>query len=71
MAEPGPFEVDVDGDVEMRTRDGVRPLYVSPGHKVSLERAVRVVLECGRGYRLPEPTRLAHIESNRERSFGP
>ena len=51
----------------LRTRDGIRPLYVSPGHKVSMETAVRMVLACGRGYRLPEPTRQAHIESNRLR----
>jgi len=51
----------------LRTRDRVRPLYVSPGHKVSMEQAVRMVLACGRGYRLPEPTRLAHVESNRLR----
>ena len=54
----------------LRTRDRVRPLYVSPGHKVSMERAIDVVLACGRGYRLPEPTRLAHGESNRLRITG-
>jgi deoxyribonuclease V len=51
----------------LRTRDRVRPLFVSPGHRVGLERAVQIVLACGRGYRLPEPTRLAHGESNRLR----
>lgn len=51
----------------VRTRDRIRPLYVSPGHRVSQERAVQVVLACGRGYRLPEPTRLAHGESNKQR----
>jgi deoxyribonuclease V len=44
----------------VRTRTGVRPLFVSVGHRVSLEDAVRIVLDCGSGYRLPEPTRLAH-----------
>jgi len=43
----------------LRTRDGVRPLYVSVGHMLDIEEAVRLVLECGRGRRLPEPTRLA------------
>jgi deoxyribonuclease V len=51
----------------LRTRDRVRPLYISPGHQVSIERSVQVVLSCGRGYRLPEPTRQAHIASNRVR----
>ncbi|MFU8796891.1 MAG: deoxyribonuclease V [Dehalococcoidia bacterium] len=44
----------------LRTRHGVRPIYVSVGHKIDLASALRSVLECCRGYRLPEPTRLAH-----------
>jgi len=44
----------------LRTRDSVKPVYVSTGHMVDLESAVQWVLACGRGYRLPEPTRLAH-----------
>ena len=43
----------------LRSKDRVQPLIVSPGHRVSLEAAPRLVLEYGRGYRLPEPTRLA------------
>lgn len=54
----------------VRTRDRIRPLYVSPGHRVAIERAVQVVLACGGGYRLPEPTRQAHVESNRLRILG-
>ena len=45
----------------LRTRPGVKPVYVSTGHKVDLQTAIRCVLECCRGYRLPEPTRLAHL----------
>jgi deoxyribonuclease V len=44
----------------LRTRDGVRPVYVSIGHMVDLPSAVHWVGACCRGYRLPEPTRLAH-----------
>lgn len=51
----------------LRTRDRVRPLIVSPGHLVDCARAVEIVLQCGRGYRLPEPTRQAHLLSNRLR----
>ncbi|MHB8707781.1 MAG: deoxyribonuclease V [Desulfuromonadales bacterium] len=51
----------------LRTRDKIRPLYISPGHRISMERALQIVLECGRGYRLPEPTRQAHVESNKLR----
>jgi len=43
----------------LRTRDGVRPLYVSVGHEIALDAAERWVLRCARGRRLPEPTRLA------------
>ncbi len=45
----------------LRTRDGVSPIYVSIGHKVDLESAIRWVLACCDGYRMPEPTRLAHL----------
>lgn len=44
----------------LRTRDGVKPLYVSIGNLIGLAAAVDLVLRCCRGYRLPEPTRLAH-----------
>lgn len=44
----------------LRTRPGVAPVYVSIGHRVSLESAVRFVLACGSGYRLPDTTRWAH-----------
>lgn len=46
--------------VVLRTRSAVRPVYVSVGHRVSLESAVALVLGCGAGYRLPEPIRRAH-----------
>jgi deoxyribonuclease V len=44
----------------LRTRSGVRPLYVSPGHGVSIETAACLVLAACPRYRLPEPIRLAH-----------
>jgi deoxyribonuclease V len=46
--------------VVLRTRTGVKPVYVSPGHIISLGMSVKWVTRCLRGYRLPEPTRLAH-----------
>ncbi len=44
----------------VRTRDGVKPVYISIGHRLDLTSAVRIILNCGGGYRLPEPTRWAH-----------
>lgn len=45
--------------VALRTKDKVQPLYVSVGHRISLETAVQYVLRCAPKYRLPETTRLA------------
>jgi len=54
----------------VRTKDNVRPVYVSPGHKVDIDTAVRVVLDTCRGYRLPEPTRIAHLLSQKAKREG-
>ncbi len=43
----------------VRTRDNVQPVYVSLGHRISLETAIKYVLACAPKYRLPETTRLA------------
>jgi len=43
------------------TRLNAKPVYVSVGHKVSLETAIKIVLECSRKHRVPEPVREAHI----------
>lgn len=67
-AEPGPDKGnwtplldkgEVIGAV-LRTRPGVKPLYVSGGHRVSLETAIALTLACTPRYRLPETTRAAH-----------
>ncbi len=44
----------------LRTRTGVKPVYVSVGHNCSLDDAISIVLGCTTKYRLPEPSRLAH-----------
>ncbi len=43
----------------VRTRTRVKPIIVSLGHRISLETSLHYVLACGKGYRLPEPTRQA------------
>ncbi len=45
----------------LRTRTGVKPLYVSVGHRATLDDAVRWTLRCARKYRLAEPVRQAHM----------
>ncbi len=49
----------------VRTRTGVRPVYVSPGHRVGRRRAVELVLHAVTRYRIPEPLRLAGILARR------
>ncbi len=44
----------------VRTRDGVKPVYISVGHLTDLDSAIHIILNCGRGVRLPEPIRWAH-----------
>jgi deoxyribonuclease V len=72
--EPGPLKGDRsplrDGDetigTVLRSRDHVRPLFVSPGHRISLATATDWVLKCTPRFRLPEPIRAAdRLASNR------
>jgi deoxyribonuclease V len=62
----------IDGDEVIgnvvRTRDRVKPVYVSVGHRIDLPSAVRVALQTTRGFRIPEPTRQAHLYVNRLRA---
>jgi deoxyribonuclease V len=51
----------------VRTKTNTRPVFVSPGMWADIPSAVHLVLACCRGYRLPEPTRLAHQFANRLR----
>ena len=43
----------------LRTRDGVKPVFVSVGHKTDLKSALEITINCSKGYRIPEPTRRA------------
>ena len=54
----------------LRTRDHVKPVFVSVGHKIDLPAAEQLVLACATGYRLPEPTRLAdHLVASAKRNL--
>lgn len=48
----------------VRTKDRTGPVFVSAGHLIDLPSSVRVVLQTSRGYRIPEPTRQAHLTVN-------
>jgi deoxyribonuclease V len=45
----------------VRTKGSVKPVYVTIGHKISIQTAVKITLECSKNYRIPEPLRYAHI----------
>lgn len=47
--------------IVLRTRDNVKPLFISPGHKIDFENSKKVILNCFDGYRVPKPTREADI----------
>lgn len=55
----------------VRTKPRTNPLFISVGHKIDLASAVRIVLETGAGYRVPEPTRQAHLAVNEMRLQSP
>ena len=74
--EPGPLKGDSSPLVDreeivgavLRTRDNVKPLFVSIGHRIELVEATRIVLACCDRCRVPEPTRLADILVARAKS---
>jgi deoxyribonuclease V len=76
--EPGPKRGDrsplTDGEEILgsvvRTKDRVKPLFVSPGHRCDMESAVALVLATSGKYRLPGPARLAHEYVNEVRRRG-
>jgi len=52
----------------LRTRDNVKPVFVSVGYKIDLKRSVDTVLKCCLKYRIPEPIRETHRLSNKLRA---
>lgn len=54
------YHGDVVGAV-VRTRRGVRPLFISQGNKITLDESLKLVLGCCHKFRIPEPTRQAHL----------
>lgn len=54
------YDKDVKIGAVLRTREKIKPVYVSPGHKISVESSIKYILNCITKYRLPETTRYAH-----------
>lgn len=50
-----------------RSRENVKPIFISPGHLCTISDAARIIIDCLRGYRLPEPLRYAHRMANRDK----
>jgi len=50
--------------VVLRTRTGVKPVYISVGHKITLDQSIEVMNTCTTNYRIPVPTRQAHLMVN-------
>jgi len=57
-------EKNVIGSV-LCTKKETKPLYISPGHLITLEDTMRLVMSCLNGFKIPEPTRQAHILSQK------
>lgn len=53
--------------IVLRTKPNCKPVFISPGHKISLQQSVDIIKNCTRKYRIPEPTRLAHLLVNEAR----
>jgi deoxyribonuclease V len=53
--------------IALRSKKNCKPIYISPGHRISMEQSVEVIKNCIRGYRIPEPTRQAHLLVNKIR----
>lgn len=49
----------------LRTKHKVKPVFISPGHLITLAESIDIIKSCVRGYRIPEPTRQAHEAVNR------
>jgi deoxyribonuclease V len=57
------------GDIEVgfvyRTKENVKPMFISPGHRCGIREALDIIIKCDTGYRMPEPLRLAHLFANK------
>lgn len=59
------FLKDREVGLAYRTKDNVKPLFISPGHRCDIKFAKEMVVQNLRGYRMPEPLRFAHQAANK------
>ncbi len=63
-----PVIIDSSGvGVAYRSRENVKPIFISPGHLTDIESSLALIKRCLRGFRQPEPLRLAHVLANKFR----
>ncbi|MGB2599608.1 MAG: endonuclease V, partial [Candidatus Omnitrophota bacterium] len=48
----------------LRTRENVKPVFVSPGHLVDISSSMKIILACSPKYKIPEPIRAAHLAAS-------
>jgi deoxyribonuclease V len=49
----------------LKSKKGCKPIIIAPGHKVSLDTSLKIIKNCLRVHKLPEPTRIAHLYANK------
>jgi len=54
--------------VALISKVNCKPIYISPGHKININQSLEIIKNCVGRYRIPEPTRLAHILVNQART---
>jgi deoxyribonuclease V len=52
----------------LRTKNKVNPVFISPGNRITLKQSLEIIKQCVNGYRIPEPTRKAHLLVNQVRT---
>lgn len=55
----------------LRTKENTKPIFISPGHKTDIESSVHLLIKCTRGFKIPEPTRQAHIFAQKMKKLCP
>ncbi len=61
------FVANMEVGFVYRTKDNVKPMFISPGHKCGIRDSLEIVKKCLTDYRMPEPLRLAHLYANKYR----